>query len=235
MQQEQEDLFEDLPFSGLEACGALENPLPREEWYPQLSGFPWRPRAGWLLTSDCPLDRSYAAFLYRLEPVIVRLSRGELAAPGVPADWWRSCNFTRKWQECFTPERAIKQHDIELTLVDERLQASALPEPFSREGRRYIDEWWVFDEDPGRSRFRHIDISPVTAGEMERPVASQAAIRDAAREIYARLTDNPPNLERAYQLVRAKLALLNKRLPRNLARKILKEPEFADLRRPAGG
>jgi hypothetical protein len=60
--------------------------------------------------------------------------------------------------------------------------------------------------------------------------ASKQQIRQALRQIYDEAGDNPPNVNGAWQLIKARLP--NAR--RNLVREVLREDEFARRRRKPG-
>ena len=65
---------------------------------------------------------------------------------------------------------------------------------------------------------------------MHTRLASVAAIREVARQLYESMAGSPPNVTEAEQLIRSKLAGAR----RKLVRPILAEPEFVNRRRKAG-
>jgi hypothetical protein len=74
------------------------------------------------------------------------------------------------------------------------------------------------------------DVSESRSSALPRRRTSKSEIHEVAREVYTARAANPPNMIEAPNLIRERLPAAS----RQRIREVLREPEFANLRRPSG-
>jgi hypothetical protein len=96
--------------------------------------------------------------------------------------------------------------------------------------RSSLQEVWPLREQRREDADRRDSQSTDQQHRLRQPPASQAQIREALRRIYADPTNNRPNVNRAWVLLKTVLPTARK----SLAHPIIREPEFANQRRNPG-
>jgi hypothetical protein len=189
-------------------------------------------RAAWQQLREAIIDNEVVAFWLDMGPH-AQLMGGGRFIDETPADrrFWESARII------FTGEGRILD-DPSLHSAEERLKLIGTRELRYRPVkivREAVEKIWsetnVSSDVPGRTA-----VSTCSPEVEHRPTAPQllrateAQIREAAREVYADPANNRPNMHKAWRLIKSKLS--NARVPR--VRKVLREDEFKKKRRGPG-
>jgi hypothetical protein len=189
-------------------------------------------KAAWNQLREAIIDGEVRAFWIDLGPKAYAIAVGRWIDE-TPSDtrFWESARIIFTGEGRILDDPAVHSTEERLKLVRTR-ELRYRPVKVLREG---VEKIWPKTNEPSNLPGQTVDFSAGAAVEhrLTPPQlleATEAQIRQVAREVYADPANNRPNMEKTWRLIRAKLS--NAR--RKRTRKVLAEDVFKKERKKAG-